>query len=113
MHSCYLYPYCCVNCPCSIIYPGISPPTFVGSNYYCESGNSGASDFNTYYLSDPLWDGSGCDIRSGCCAEIGKPWFYKKLPFPASGDFEVRICKDADHANEDIAIEKLELYVRC
>jgi len=26
-------------------------------------------------------------------------------------DFEVRICKDQDHANEDVAVEKMELYV--
>ena len=100
------------NCPCATV-PGPSPPAFVGNDYYCESGNSGAHVDSAYYLSDPLWDGSGCDIRSGCCTEIGKPWFYKKLPLPTSGDFEVRICKNEAHANEDIAIEKLELYVRC
>lgn len=100
------------NCPCAT-YPGSNPPAFVGNDYYCESGNSGVSNLNFYYMSDPLWDGSGCDVRSGCCTEIGKPWFYKKLPLPITEDFEVRICKDQLHSNEDIAIEKLELYVRC
>ena len=26
-------------------------------------------------------------------------------------DFEIRICKNQNHAAEDIAVEKLELYV--
>ena len=26
-------------------------------------------------------------------------------------DFEVRICKNEVHSNEDIAVEKIELYV--
>ena len=41
------------------------------------------------------------------------PWFYKKLPQQVAGDFEVRICKDQAHADEDIAVEKVKLYVRC
>ena len=100
------------NCPCTT-FPGPRAPAFVGNDYYCESGNSAALDFKPYYLSDPLWDGKGCDVGSGCCTEIGKPWFYRKLPVPTKGDFEVRICKDENHANEDIGIEQLELYVRC
>ena len=27
-------------------------------------------------------------------------------------DFEVRICKDSSYTDEDIAIEKLELYIK-
>ena len=104
--------YASYNCPCATV-PGPKPPAFVGNDYYCEAGNSGALNTGIYYLSDPLWDGKGCDYRSGCCADIGKPWFYRKLPIPVTGDLEVRMCKDEDHANEDIAIEKLELYVRC
>ena len=104
--------YSSANCPCATV-PGPNAPAFVGNNFYCESGNSGALNFDPYYLSDPLWDGKGCDVRSGCCAEIGKPWFYRKLPIPTTGDFEVRICKDEAHSNEDIGIEQLELYVRC
>ena len=104
--------YTSFNCPCATV-PGPSAPAFVGNDYYCESGNSAALNAATYYLSDPLWDGKGCDVRSGCCTEIGKPWFYRKLPVPTTGDFEVRICKNEAHANEDIGIEQLELYVRC
>ena len=98
------------TCPCAT-YPGPSPPAFVGNNYYCESGNVGASYPNTYYLSDPLWDGNGCTSGNGCCAQIGMPWFYRKLPVCVAEDFEVRICKNEPQSNEDVAIEKLELYI--
>ena len=47
------------NCPCATI-PGPSPPAFVGNDYYCESGDVGTFDHVSYYLSDPLWDGSSC-----------------------------------------------------
>ena len=98
------------NCPCTT-HPGPSPPSFLGNDYYCESGDVGLNDFAAYYLSDPLWDGAGCGTGNGCCAQIGMPWFYRKLPVAVAEDFEVRICKDQDHPNEDVAVEKLELYV--
>ena len=55
------------NCPCATI-PDPSPPAFVGNDYYCESGDVGTLNDNDYYLSDPLWDGSGCGSGNGCCA---------------------------------------------
>ena len=99
------------SCPCATV-PGPSPPPFVENNYYCESGNVG-NVFSTtnYYLSDPLWNGSGCTSGNGCCAQIGMPWFYRKLPVCVAEDFEVRICKNQLQSDEDIAIESLELYV--
>ena len=99
------------NCPCATI-PGPSPPAFIGNDYYCESGDVGTYDATPYYLSDPLWDGSGCGSGNGCCAHIGMPWFHRTLQVTTTGDFEVRICKDsASIDNEDIAVEKLELFV--
>ena len=104
------YNYAKYNCPCATT-AGPNPPAFVGTNYYCESGNVGVYESSNYYLSDPLWDGNGCTSGNGCCAQIGMPWFYRRLPFLLAEDFEIRICKDENHAAEDIAIEKIELYV--
>ena len=99
------------NCPCATT-PGRYPPAFVRNDYYCESGNVGQKvDLNAYYLSDPLWEGTGCASGNGCCAQIGMPWFYRKLPLSVAEDFEIRICKDEPHSNEDVAVEKIELYV--
>ena len=93
-------------------HPGSYPPAFVGIDYYCESGNTAKAHDNIYYLSDPLWDGGGCGSGNGCCAQIGMPWFYRKLPVSMTDDYEVRICKDQHHSDEDVAVEKLELYVQ-
>ena len=99
------------NCPCATI-PGPSPPAFVGNDYYCESGDVGTYDLVSYYLSDPLWDGSGCGNGNGCCAQIAMPWFYRKLQMTIAENFEVRICKNSPSINnEDIAVEKIELFV--
>ena len=98
------------NCPCAT-HPGPPPPAFVGNHYYCESGDVGTYKSPLYYLQDPLWDGAGCGTGNGCCAQIGMPWFYRKLPVCVDDDFEVRICKSNDHNNEDVAVEKVELYV--
>ena len=98
------------NCPCSTT-AGRAPPAFVGNDYYCESGDVGGAEGPPYYLSDPLWDGAGCSVGNGCCARVGMPWFHRSLTASVNEDFEVRICKDQAHGDEDIAIEKLEIYV--
>jgi len=48
--------------------PGPDPPSliFVGKRYYCESGNAGGYDQNTYYYNDVLWDGKQCVGSKKC-----------------------------------------------
>ena len=54
-----------VDCPCGGA--SVSPPGFVGSDYYCESGNPGPGH-TSYYTDDKLWDGQQCgNIETGCC----------------------------------------------
>ena len=98
------------NCPCAPV-PGASPPAFVKDDYYCESGTNVQAIHKNMYLSDPLWDGQGCPINNGCCAQMGMPKFYRKTPEPSSENIEVRICKDEPHSDEDVAIEELNIYV--
>ena len=97
-------------CPCSQS-PGGKPSAFIESNYYCESGTNVGPNVNSFYLSDPLWDGQDCPSNSGCCAQLGMPWFYRRTPVPLSENIEVRICKDQTHNDEDIAIKKMEIYI--
>ena len=61
------------NCPCAVG-GGLSPPPFVGTNYYCESGAADSTPNGAYFVDDPLWDGSGC-ITSNCCDNTTQPWF--------------------------------------
>ena len=64
-------------CPCDNS-GGVETSSFVGDNYYCESGASNTTDVDAYYFDDPLWDGSGC-IYSNCCSIAKQPWFYRQL----------------------------------
>ena len=64
------------NCPCSVN-GGYSPSSFVGNNYYCESGSMYRANTATYFFNDTLWDGAGCVDH--CCDNTTQPWFYHQL----------------------------------
>ena len=81
-------------------------PSFVGEDYFCE-----AEGTSTYTTTDRLWDGSGCLSGSERCCEKG-PWFCKDLPQPTTDDIEFRLCADEGRGNEDVYIERIELYVQ-
>ena len=105
------------SCPCLVTGSSFTPqipPSFVGNNYYCESGNPTLSFENSdsfVYTSDPLWDGRQCE---GQCCSNGKspPWFSVALPNPTTDDIDVRICGTDTVAREDTPIELLELYIQ-
>ena len=97
-------------CGDSAITPGAPPPAFVGSNYFCESGNSEQPRFNVVYTEDPLWDGLDCPTNN-CCEFNSPPWFNTELPAPTTDDIEVRLCCDQDTTDENIIVQFLELYV--
>jgi len=99
------------NCPCAVI-PGPAPPSFVGNNYYCESGAGSNWDYPIYYLSDPLWDGAGCSASNTCCSNANQPWFHHQLSEMTQDDIEVRICRPHHFNDEGILIVVLELYIQ-
>ena len=99
------------RCPCASPL-GSLPPSFVGSNYYCESGVEGSQEISIYYLSDPLWDGNNCSSGNNCCSNIILPWFQYQLSQSTEDDIEVRICRSEDFNNEEILIDILELYIQ-
>ena len=74
----YATPFVNSHCPCAAV-QGSNPPSFVNSNYYCESGSNDTDDSNMYYQSDPLWDGSGCSPSNTCCSNTNLPWFQYQL----------------------------------
>ena len=99
------------TCPCTG--SGASPPAFVGSDYYCESGvNSDPWDF-ILYSNDTLWDGQGCDgLERTCCDSPNLPWFCKELPQSTTDYLEVRICGDENRDTEDTPIDLIQLYIQ-
>ena len=57
-------------CPCSH-QNGKQPPSFIGDNYYCESGNPNDTYQNEEVFSnDILWDGKQCE---GTCCNTKSP----------------------------------------
>jgi hypothetical protein len=100
------------NCPCSPEAGSAAQP-WIGSNYYCESGNPNNNSFplTVVYTNDRLWDGQQCE---GTCCSGGKspPWFSVQLPTLTTDRIEVRICADQPTTDEDILVELLEIYVQ-
>ena len=73
------------GCPCSAGNE-LAPPPYVGSSYYCETGDS---------TDDTLWDGQQCfGIQTSCCTRPNMPWFNKTLSETTTEDIELRVCGD-------------------
>ena len=103
------------HCPClSPDYNFALIPSYVATNYFCESGvlyPYGTSV--AFYSGDPLWDGDGCGAPNNtCCSFNSPPWFTVELPTPTTDDIEVRNCADQGTANENVGIELIEFYIR-
>ena len=102
------------SCPCTAQGTTATVPSFLGSDYYCSSGNSGTGDSATLVQTSPLWRTSGpsCVSNSTCCDNPDQPWFKKKLTQPANEDVEMRWCADESPTNEATATARVELYIR-
>ena len=88
--------------------------SFVGNDYFCDSGNHGTHHDVTFFSDDPLWNGQGCGPSSTCCQFNDPPWFCKILPQSTTDDLEVRICYNSRGGiyDEDIPLQLVELYVQ-
>ena len=107
------------NCPCTNINQAPSatqPPSFVGNDYFCDTGSTNQWGFR-FYPDDPLWDGAGCGPTNTCCSLNNPPWFLKQMPSNITNDIEMRMCRDHrglvnGRIDEDTPIEVLEIYVQ-
>ena len=100
-------------CPCTNNHnqQTIPIPSFVGSDYFCDTASSQNFEFR-FYPDNPLWDGQGCGPLNTCCSFNHPPWFMKQLPASTQDDIEIRLCADEVRSNEDIVFETLNLYVQ-
>ena len=106
------------GCPCvdSPNSANARVPSFVGNDYFCDSGNTGVGltcrGISIDLLIDhPLWDGGGCGPTGTCCESNNPPWFCTTLPQPTTDDIEVRLCTDEALANEEVTVELIEIFV--
>ena len=100
-------------CPC-MTGSTQSVPSFVGSHYFCESGNHNLNWSPVLYTSDPLWDGQGCrPLEAPCCTAAGPPWFHRDYGTNTTTDYiELRVCSDQAPVNEDSPVGLYEIYVK-
>ena len=103
-------------CPCtnSNEQTTINIPSFIGDDYFCETGVPPGQQFNNtvFYADDPLWDGQGCGPTSTCCTFNNPPWFCKQLPQSTNADLEVRLCSFNRPSAENTPIELIDIYVK-
>ena len=101
------------GCPCDTAASSVVP-TFVGNDYFCESGlhSEWNNNFGAFYSDDVLWDGQDCTANSTCCQFNNPPWFAKILPNATTDDIELRICTPNFPSNADVPLELIELYVQ-
>ena len=102
------------DCPCNTP-PGAGQTvqSFIGNDYFCESGNPTNEYSNKVFAVDPLWDGKGCSIKeANCCqSSSGLPWFHKKIN--ATIDYiELRECGDQKVGDEDVLVNFYDIYVK-
>ena len=101
------------RCSCGTPNP-LTSPSFVGRDYYCESGN--LDSFYThgkFYPNDSLWDGHQCGSReTACCQRTGIPWFNKKFNYSTTDNIEMSICLDEGTSDEDCAVGQYEIYIK-
>ena len=106
------YPDKALECPCNTGAANVVP-SFVGSDYYCETGYNGNDLSFTFFPNDPLWDGQQCvGAEAPCCTHPNMPWFNKTLSETTTEDIEVRVCQDQGTSDEDTLLQVIELFVQ-
>ena len=100
------------DCPCNSGSTA-SVQSFIGNDYFCESGNSLTNWESILYTDDLLWDGERCGgVEGPCCNAPGIPWFHKVLNSPTTDDIELRVCEDHETSDEDTPVGLYEIYVK-
>uniref|UniRef100_A0A1X7URJ5 Fibrinogen C-terminal domain-containing protein n=1 Tax=Amphimedon queenslandica TaxID=400682 RepID=A0A1X7URJ5_AMPQE len=93
------------TCPCNTGATS-TVPSFVGENYYCESGTNSEPSLTKVYTADPLWDGNNCpSVEAPCCNGTGLPWFFRDYGNATITDYtELRVCGNSRYADEDTPV---------
>ena len=106
------------DCPCNNG-STVQVPSYVGNDYYCESGNIFICFNHNVVLEfpeDPLWDGQQCGgVEAPCCTHSNMPWFIKTLNETTTEDIELRACSTSAFCHgigSGAALFLIEIYVR-
>ena len=106
------------DCPCNNG-STVQVPSYVGNEYYCESGNFFphfiCSRIWREFPDDLLWDGQQCGgVEAPCCTHPNMPWFIKTLNETTTEDIELRACSSSSFcgSGSGAALFLIEIYVR-
>ena len=105
-------------CPCHRLAASRQIVSFIGNDWYCESGNPQYQKLEYKpYMDDVLWDGQNCEPDElECCKNklpgISQPWFHKALSTETTDHLEIRICGNEARVNEDILVTMYEFYTK-
>ena len=86
-------------------------PTFIGNDYFCDSGFRSQPMNGEDVSEDLLWDGKGCGDYSTCCS-FGPPFFCTTLDQPTTEDLELRLCATNAADQEDKLISLVDIYIQ-
>ena len=91
-----------IRCPCGNSDRNVAPlpPSFVGSNYFCDNLNNGGE----------LWDAMGC--TNDCCTFNDPPEISVTLAAPTTASVEMRVCHNQAFADETVHFNLVQLYVQ-
>ena len=103
-----------IACPCSTTSGtwSHSVPSFIGNDYFCESGNPGPGRIDGMFFEDTLWDSLGCGDYTSCCEFNSPPWFCKTLPAPTTEDVELRNCNGEAGTNGYTTITNVDIFIQ-
>ena len=99
-------------CPCDLVNTVFVPP-YVGTSWYCESGDNsfyGLTDYRLFH-DDVLWDGNQC-ASNKCCPFQAPMYFSTTLEATTSGILEARICNYDTAQFSNVIVSLLEVYVK-
>ena len=102
------------SCPCATGSTQTIVQSFIGTDYFCESGNAQGFHAGKLFTQDPLWDGKSCNgLEVNCCSAPGLPWFNKVLNTSTTDYIELRVCADqGTTSDEDVPVAQYEIYVK-
>ena len=85
-------------------------PSFVHNNDYCgDIDRPSSCNSNNKNI---RWNRGSCGTQSQCCSLNNPTQFYKQLPQSTTDDIEMRLCRDELASNENIFIDKIDIYVQ-
>ena len=99
------------SCPCSNYGSKPSPPSQVGTNYYCDSGTTSSSSSTLYGTA--LWSRSGtCQSYSTCCNNPDQPWFKASTSTRTTDNVDLNWCASSSVGSEEAATTDVFLYIK-